>query len=170
MLHLLSLFPQYLSIGLIRFYQKFLSPRKGFCCAYRKHTGGRSCSGFALVAVRRYGVSALWRSFPKRLDECKIAAIRLSEDEQQKTKPCEYCEESLDTCSCVKDCSDSISCNGPGIPGADSCGESCSCGDSCSCSGCDLSVKHKIGLRNFSFSPFFILIWLHKISNKRRGR
>jgi hypothetical protein len=35
-----------------------LSPRKGFCCAYRSHTGNASCSALGYRAVRRYGV---WR-------------------------------------------------------------------------------------------------------------
>jgi putative component of membrane protein insertase Oxa1/YidC/SpoIIIJ protein YidD len=31
---------------LIRGYQKWISPRKGFCCAYRYFTGARGCSEF----------------------------------------------------------------------------------------------------------------------------
>ena len=40
----------------IRAYQRYISPHKGFCCAYRDHTGGPSCSAFGYRAVRRYGV------------------------------------------------------------------------------------------------------------------
>ncbi|WP_428503203.1 membrane protein insertion efficiency factor YidD [Roseateles sp.] len=40
----------------IRLYQRYVSPHKGFVCAYRVHTGRRSCSALGLRAVRRYGV------------------------------------------------------------------------------------------------------------------
>jgi len=165
MLRFLFVLPKYLSIKLIRFYQKFISPRKGFCCAYRKHSGGRSCSSFALVAVRRYGVSAMWRLFPKRLDDCKIAAMRLNEEEKEKenTHPCEYCEV-LDNCSCAKDCD---------VFDGSSCGNSCHMPDSLPCSDgcdCDFSIRKRFNGRQLSFSPFFLLIWMYKISNKRRDK
>lgn len=136
--------PKYLSIGLIRFYQRYISPHKGFCCAYRQYSGGRSCSHFALVAIRRHGVSALWLSFPMRLDECKKAAIALTNEHPQKDKhhPCEYCE-ALEFCECFKGCDVSKA-----LP--------------CDCD-CDFSIRSKSKKRNmFSFSPFFIFIWLYK--------
>jgi putative component of membrane protein insertase Oxa1/YidC/SpoIIIJ protein YidD len=46
-----------LAIGL---YQKYLSPHKGFCCAYRTHTGRAGCSALGFRAVRRYGVGCEW--------------------------------------------------------------------------------------------------------------
>lgn len=133
----LVVLPQYLVIGLIRFYQRFISPHKGFCCARHQRVGGRSCSNFALVAVRRYGVSALWQLFPKRLEACKVAAMRLNEEKDKKR---DYC-----------DCSVFDS----------SCGEVCDC---------DLSVKYLYNRRYLSFSPFFLLRWMYKLSSKRRGR
>lgn len=42
----------------IRLYQRHLSPRKGFCCAYRVHKGRASCSALGYRVVRRHGV---WR-------------------------------------------------------------------------------------------------------------
>jgi len=39
-------------------YQRYVSPHKGFCCAYRAHTGRKSCSVLGFRAVRRYGVLA----------------------------------------------------------------------------------------------------------------
>ena len=44
-------------LGLIAGYQRFLSPHKGYCCAYRAHTARASCSalGDRGVAHRRYG-------------------------------------------------------------------------------------------------------------------
>ncbi len=42
----------------IRFYQRYLSPYKGFCCAYRQHTGRASCSELGYRVIRRVGVLA----------------------------------------------------------------------------------------------------------------
>lgn len=44
-----------LLLALIRLYQRHLSPRKGFSCAYRVHTGRASCSALGYRAVRRHG-------------------------------------------------------------------------------------------------------------------
>lgn len=40
----------------IRGYQRFISPYKGFRCAYGLHTGRCTCSGLGYRAIRRYGV------------------------------------------------------------------------------------------------------------------
>ncbi|WP_406850299.1 membrane protein insertion efficiency factor YidD [Chromobacterium phragmitis] len=56
-----------LALSLIRVYQRHLSPRKGFGCAYRGATGRSGCSGLAYRAIRRYGA---WRG-------CRIARARL---------------------------------------------------------------------------------------------
>ena len=65
-----------LALGAIRFYQRFLSPRKGFCCAYAAASGRGSCSALGYRAIRRYGV---WRGIAvldKRLDKCGVAYRR----------------------------------------------------------------------------------------------
>ena len=61
-----------LALGAIRFYQRFLSPRKGFCCAYAAIKGHGSCSVLDYRAIRRYGV---WRGIAvldKRLEKCGV--------------------------------------------------------------------------------------------------
>jgi uncharacterized protein len=45
-----------LALLAIRGYQRFISPYKGFRCAYRLHTGRCTCSGLGYRAIRRYGV------------------------------------------------------------------------------------------------------------------
>ncbi len=45
-----------LALAAIVFYRRFLSPWKGFFCAYRVHTGHACCSALGFRAVRRYGV------------------------------------------------------------------------------------------------------------------
>ncbi|WP_165928645.1 membrane protein insertion efficiency factor YidD [Iodobacter fluviatilis] len=39
----------------IQIYKKYISPYKGFCCAYRAHTGRASCSTLGFRAIRRHG-------------------------------------------------------------------------------------------------------------------
>lgn len=65
-----------LALAAIRFYQKSISPRKGFCCAYAAHTGRGSCSALGYRAISRYGV---WRGLAvldARLEKCGQAHRR----------------------------------------------------------------------------------------------
>jgi putative component of membrane protein insertase Oxa1/YidC/SpoIIIJ protein YidD len=45
-----------LALAAIGFYQRFISPYKGFSCAYRVHTGRASCSALGRRAIERFGV------------------------------------------------------------------------------------------------------------------
>ena len=45
-----------LALAAIGVYQRYVSPYKGFCCAYRAHTGRGSCSALGARAIRRWGV------------------------------------------------------------------------------------------------------------------
>lgn len=59
-----------LALALIRAYQRWISPRKGFTCAYRLHGGGAGCSGVGARLIRRHGV---WNGLPllrERLRRC----------------------------------------------------------------------------------------------------
>ena len=47
-----------LALRAIGLYQRHLSPRKGFACAYRARTGGASCSELGFRAIRRFGLRA----------------------------------------------------------------------------------------------------------------
>ncbi|MES2323060.1 MAG: membrane protein insertion efficiency factor YidD [Pseudomonadota bacterium] len=60
----------------IRFYQRVLSPRKGYCCAYRSHTGNASCSSLGYRAIRRFGVLRGLLMLDARFEKCGIAARR----------------------------------------------------------------------------------------------
>ena len=62
-----------LALGAIWGYQQFISPYKGFRCAYAAHHGGTGCSGYAKYAIRDHG---LWRALPiirQRLRDCRVA-------------------------------------------------------------------------------------------------
>lgn len=59
-----------LSIGA---YQRYISPHKGFCCAYRAHTGKRSCSAWGRAIVQKLGLIAFLAFLPKQFARCKQA-------------------------------------------------------------------------------------------------
>lgn len=59
--------------ALIDTYQRYISPYKGFRCAYHVHTGRRSCSAYARVIVRRLGAFALFSAMPRQLRRCRAA-------------------------------------------------------------------------------------------------
>jgi putative component of membrane protein insertase Oxa1/YidC/SpoIIIJ protein YidD len=59
-----------LALALIRFYQRQLSPRKGFSCAYRIHTGGASCSGYGVRVIGRFGTVVGLALLNRRLKRC----------------------------------------------------------------------------------------------------
>jgi putative component of membrane protein insertase Oxa1/YidC/SpoIIIJ protein YidD len=57
-------------LAAIRLYQRFVSPYKGFSCAYRVHTGRCSCSTLGHRAIRRLGVVAGLIVLRERLHRC----------------------------------------------------------------------------------------------------
>ncbi|MFD0913181.1 membrane protein insertion efficiency factor YidD [Methylophilus luteus] len=69
---------QSLALYAIRFYQRFISPYKGFHCAYRYHTGHASCSALGFRAIQRYGVIDGCIVLRKRLYRCGVSHHRYS--------------------------------------------------------------------------------------------
>ena len=65
-----------LALAAIRFYQKTISPRKGFSCAYAGHTGRSSCSHLGYRAISRYGVWRGLQVLDARLHKCGAAHRR----------------------------------------------------------------------------------------------
>ena len=66
---------RYLALCAIRFYQRHLSPKKGFGCAYRIVYGGCGCSGVGYRLIRRYGVFSGCRLLRLRLARCRFAYV-----------------------------------------------------------------------------------------------
>ena len=64
------------ALYLIELYQRYVSPRKGFCCAYRVHTGQASCSVLGYRVIRRFGVWAGVALLRQRLAKCGVAYRR----------------------------------------------------------------------------------------------
>lgn len=65
--------------GAVGAYQRHISPHKGFCCAYRAHTGRASCSEFGRRVILKLGLVAFVRLMPRRFARCRaaFASIRL---------------------------------------------------------------------------------------------
>jgi putative component of membrane protein insertase Oxa1/YidC/SpoIIIJ protein YidD len=61
-------------------YQRHVSPRKGFRCAYRALRGRDSCSQFAKRAIERHGVAEGVRLLNRRFERCRWASHVLEYD------------------------------------------------------------------------------------------
>lgn len=59
-----------LSLRAIRGYQHYLSPHKGFCCAYRCATGRDGCSAHGYRVIERFGLIAGLALLRRRLRLC----------------------------------------------------------------------------------------------------
>lgn len=62
-----------LILRLIEIYWLYVSPRKGFHCAYRVRMDARSCSSFGFEAIRRHGPLVGLRLLGRRLAKCAEA-------------------------------------------------------------------------------------------------
>ena len=62
---------------MISFYQKYISPVKGYSCAYRVLHNDLSCSDFCKNEIRLLGVLKGIKNTFKRFDECKLAALSI---------------------------------------------------------------------------------------------
>ena len=101
----------------IRAYQRFVSPYKGFSCAYRVHTGRCSCSEFGRRAVQRRGVFTGLLLLDARLQRCGAVHRdrRRSLHLQRGVIDCDF---------------------GPDLSGCD-CSDVLSAADCCDCDACD---------------------------------
>lgn len=116
----------------IKAYQRYVSPHKGFCCAYRAHTGYSSCSALGYRAIRRYGVLQGITVLQQRFQRCSAAhqqslalkknpshQHRLSHSSQQG-----FCDASCDCPSVDMPCD---------MPSSDSAQSFCDVLDCCDC-------------------------------------
>lgn len=115
-------------IGAITVYQRYLSPHKGFCCAYHHHTGRPSCSELGLRAVRRYGVLAGFAVLRERLYRCGVAhrryAAALRRPHRRQRGDCDI--------GCDAPCD--MNCDFPGGKSCEWAGNAANC---CDCGSCD---------------------------------
>ncbi|NNG45178.1 membrane protein insertion efficiency factor YidD [Pseudoalteromonas sp. NEC-BIFX-2020_002] len=77
---------KYLALLLIRFYQKRISPYKGFRCAHAALHQGVSCSEAVKHIIEEHGVFCGYRLVKMRFTDCKGAYQQLHENEANKSK------------------------------------------------------------------------------------
>jgi putative component of membrane protein insertase Oxa1/YidC/SpoIIIJ protein YidD len=106
----------------IRAYQRHISPRKGYRCAYACHTGGASCSSLGFRAVRRHGVVGGVRLLWRRLQRCS-AAHDAAGPRRAHASQAGFCDLDCGDCDAgAWTCDDALGC-------ADAAGEApCGCG------------------------------------------
>ena len=134
----------------IRGYQRYLSPRKGFCCAYRVHTGRGSCSALGYRAVRRYGALVGLAVLRRRLYLCGVAFRRYSAAPGRAALRTQQ-----GFCDCAVPCD--LPCDGScHLPGGSACstaGDFLSCCDCGSCDWPDRKRKNKEEERTVHIPP-----------------
>lgn len=64
---------------LIAGYQRYVSPYKGFCCAYRVHTGRASCSTLGRRVIRAHGLFGGLVLLSQRFRRCQSSALALQQ-------------------------------------------------------------------------------------------
>lgn len=79
---------KFLMIFFINCYQKYLSPYKGFSCAYRKLYQAESCSEYFKIAIANTNLTTAIPLFQKRLVDCKLASrtLKVNSNYPQKKK------------------------------------------------------------------------------------
>ncbi|MBN8751380.1 Putative membrane protein insertion efficiency factor [Xylophilus ampelinus] len=99
-----------LLLAAITFYQRRLSPHKGFVCAWRFHTGRASCSEYARRIVRRCGALVLWVALPRQFERCRCvhAAQSHRDDRRRPGSRSDRCTDAVDCANLLPD----VSCSG----------------------------------------------------------
>ncbi|WP_413785277.1 membrane protein insertion efficiency factor YidD [Cognatiyoonia sp. IB215446] len=120
------------ALGGIWIYQTYISPRKGFRCAYSVLHGGTGCSGYAKQAIQEHGAFGAIPHIRNRFRDCKAAHFTLRDEEPKKNRKRRKKEGWFHWTDCCSGC-------GPGDcrPGAGKGGSDCSPGD-CPASGCEV--------------------------------
>lgn len=123
-----------LALAAIGVYQRYVSPHKGFCCAYRVHTGRASCSALGARVIRRWGVRCGLAVLKIRLRRCGEAHRRAASMRMQAQRG--VCDPGCDLDLGAADCD---ACSTNGFSRACSWGSDC-CG---SCGGCDWPSRRR---------------------------
>jgi putative component of membrane protein insertase Oxa1/YidC/SpoIIIJ protein YidD len=102
----------WLALQSIALYQRYLSPRKGYCCALHASGRGRSCSAYGYRAIARGGVVNGMTLLRSRLDACGDVHRRRSALDRQRG----FCDVGCDVGDCnACDLAD-LGCSGCDLP------------------------------------------------------
>jgi putative component of membrane protein insertase Oxa1/YidC/SpoIIIJ protein YidD len=121
-----------LVLSLILFYQRRLSPHKGFTCAYSDLTGRASCSHIGFRAVRRFGALSGLAMAQRRTALCGIAYRRYA--------PVTAWHLRSQRGDCDPGCD--LPCDGE-APSGKGLSRFCSCAQYCDCGSCDWGSRDR---------------------------
>jgi putative component of membrane protein insertase Oxa1/YidC/SpoIIIJ protein YidD len=112
-----SLSPRQTALAAIGAYQRYVSPYKGFCCAYRVYTSHASCSALGARVIRRFGVWHGLQMLKQRMRRCGEVHRRCIDSVQRRARAAQrgHCDFDF------------------GMPDADC----CDVADCCECGECD---------------------------------
>jgi len=96
--------PARAALAAIRFYQRFVSPHKGFCCALRAATGGASCSAHGHAMIARFGLRRGLALLERRFALCAHAHRRLREAAPPRPPPLARLQRQRGACDLPCDC------------------------------------------------------------------
>ncbi len=87
-------------LALIEFYQRFISPKKGFHCAHHVLHKGDTCSNAVKKLVISKGLSQAWPHIKLRFGECREAYSQLQCSQRDRTDlPCDLpCDIAISDC------------------------------------------------------------------------
>lgn len=119
----------------IRVYQLYISPHKGFCCAYREHTGRASCSALGYRVVRRYGVFTGVALLRQRTHRCGVVHRRY------RSRPVQALHPQRGVCDIGCDLPCDAGCDLPSGSSFSKFFDYLNCFDVCSCDGPDRKRK-----------------------------
>jgi len=107
------------ALASIQLYRAWLSPIKGFHCAWGVYAGRDTCSGVGLRAFRRAGWRRGWLLMQRQFDRCALAAeaLRAGQGRYRRLAPragqrgsCDF-DLPGDDCCDVLDCADAVDCS-----------------------------------------------------------
>lgn len=155
---------RWLALAAIRGYQRWISPHKGFHCAYRVHTGCAGCSALGHRVIRRFGV---WDGLPllrERMARCgavheahRQRQADLSAVAERRRLPAAQRGDCDLGCAPELPCDGHLgcaACDGPSAPRGDGCGcgisprTVCDYANCCDC-GCDWPSRKKKGANRY---------------------
>ena len=102
-------------IFFIGIYQKYLSPRKGYRCAYSVVYGGPGCSGAVKDIIKEKGIFEWYPLIRERLQYCREANEQRNRPNKSKVAGCigDGLEEGIDALSCDMPSCDLPACDVP---------------------------------------------------------
>ncbi len=119
-------------VFLIGFYQRYVSPHKGFRCAHAVRHSGASCSAAIKNIVLVHGIRRGAPMIRQRFAECRDSASALraeSEEEKKKRRRRDYGDDGDWACCMMEsttEACDGVDCSALDCSGADCSGAHCS--------------------------------------------